>query len=72
MADTRLSEIPSPVECANDNVVIIKTVLEFLQLFLPITLAKRVVAIILLAAGILVARVTELTGLCNRSTINLS
>lgn len=71
MADTKLSENPKTVECASDNVVIIKKVLEFLQLFLPPTLAKRVVAIILLAAGIPVPRVTELSGLCDRSTRGL-
>ena len=48
-----------------------KKVLEFLQLFLPVTLAKRVVAIILIAAGIPVPRITELCGLCDRSTRGL-
>lgn len=32
MADTKLSENPKIVECASDNVVIIKKVLEFLRL----------------------------------------
>lgn len=38
---------------------------------MPLTLAKRVVAIILLAAGVPVPRVTELSGLCDRSTRGL-
>lgn len=71
MADTRLSENPKTVKCASDNVGLIKKVLEFLQLFMPLTLAKRVVAIILLAAGVPVPRVTELSGLCDRSTRGL-
>ncbi len=71
MADTRLSENPKTVKCASDSVVIIKKVLEFLQLFMPFTLAKRVVAIVLLAAGVPVPHVTELSGLCDRSTRGL-
>lgn len=45
--------------------------IEFLQSFLPLTLAKRLVAIVLLAAGVPVPRVTELSGLCDRSTRGL-
>lgn len=71
MADTRLSENPKTVKYASDNVVIIKKVLEFLQLFMPLTLAKRVVAIILLAAGVPVPRVTELSRLYDRSAAGL-
>ena len=65
MADTKVSKT---VEGVNGNVVIIKKVIEFLQLFLPLTLAKRLVAIVLLAAGVPVPHVTELSGLCDRST----
>ena len=68
MADTKVSKT---VEGVNGNVVIIKKVIEFLQLFLPLTLAKRLVAIVLLAAGVPVPRVTELSGLCDRSTRSL-
>ena len=50
---------------------IIKKVIEFLQIFLPITLAKRLVALVLLAADVPVGRVTELTGLCDQSTRGL-
>lgn len=71
MADTRLSNSHKTVECVNDNIVIIKKVIEFLQIFLPLTLAKRLVAIVLLAAGVPVPRVTELSGLCDRSTRGL-
>ena len=57
-------------ECI-ENTRIIKKVIEFLQVFLPITLAKRLVALVLLAADVPVRRVTELTGLCDRSTRGL-
>lgn len=58
-------------EHADDNLIIIKKVIEFLQLFLPATLAKRIVAIILLAAGVPTPQVVELSGLCDRSTRGL-
>lgn len=56
---------------AIENAAIIKKVIEFLQVFLPLTLAKRLVAIVLLAADVPVGRITELTGLCDRSTRGL-
>lgn len=54
-----------------ENTAIIKKVIEFLQVLLPLTLAKRLVAMVLLAADVPVGRVTELTGLCDRSTRGL-
>ena len=54
-----------------ENSEIIKKVIEFLQVLLPVTLAKRLVAIVLLAADVPVERVTELTGVCDRSTRGL-
>lgn len=45
----------------------IKSVIEFLQLFMPQTLAKRIISMVLIAAGIPNSRVTELTGYCDRS-----
>lgn len=59
------------LENYNTDITIIKKILEFLQIFVPITIAKRLVAIVLLAAGIPTLRVTELTGLCDRSTRGL-
>ena len=56
---------------STENDVIIKKVIEFLQILMPLTLAKRLVAMILLAAGVSVPRVTELSGLCDRSTRGL-
>ena len=54
-----------------ENTAIIKKVIEFLRVLLPLTLAKRLVAMVLLAADVPVVRVTELTGLCDRSTRGL-
>ena len=56
------------IEQKEDAINVMKGVLQFLSLFLPITLAKRLVSMVLLAADVPVSRVTELTGLCDRST----
>ena len=71
MADIKISEKTKAVENTSQDLIIMKKVIQFLQFFLPVTLAKRLVAIVLLAAGIPVPRVTELTGLCDRSTRGL-
>ena len=49
----------------------IQNILEFLNLLLPKTLAKRLVNMILLAAGIPVARCMELTGTSAKTTYGL-
>ena len=43
------------------------TIVSFLLVFVPKTLAKRIVAMILLAADVPIPRVVELSGLCERS-----
>jgi len=50
---------------------IIQRVIEFLQLFIPKTLSKRIISMVLIAAGVPNNRVTELTGLCDRSVRTL-
>ena len=50
---------------------ILTQVIEFLQLFLPETLAKRLVALLLLAIGIPVVNVVGLAGLSERSLWSL-
>jgi len=50
---------------------VIQKVIDFLLLFIPKTLAKRVVAIILLAADVPVSRVVELSGACDRTVRGL-
>lgn len=55
------------MEQSGESVGIIQGVIQFLSLFLPVTLAKRAAAMILIAVGAPDWRITELTGLCNRS-----
>jgi len=50
----------------NANQVIEKTK-QFLQLFMCETLVKRILSLVLIVAGVSNERVTELTGLCDRS-----
>jgi transposase len=45
----------------------IKLILNFLRLIMTETLAKRITSLILISIGIPEARITELTGLCDRS-----
>ena len=54
-----------------DAVLIMKKIINFLQMLMPQTLAKRITSIILIAAGLPNERVTELTGLCDRSVRSL-
>lgn len=49
----------------------IRTVLDFLSIFMPVTLARRAVSIILIAAGVPVPHIVELTGLTDRSVKSL-
>ena len=44
-----------------------KSIISHLQLFMPITLARRLVSIILQLAGVPTQRITELTGLSDRT-----
>ncbi len=53
------------------DVRIIKRVIDFLTLITTETLSKRIISIVLLAIGTPDERVTELTGLCNRSVRTL-
>ena len=46
---------------------IVKAVIKFLQLFMCETLAKRIASMMLLVSGIPNNRITELTGLCDKS-----
>ena len=55
----------------NNTSMVVRKVIEFLQHFMPVTLAKRMIAMVLLAAGVPTVRVTELTGLCDRSARGL-
>ena len=54
-----------------DPLAIFQKVIDFLLLFIPKTLAKRVVAIILLAADVPVSRVVALSGVCDSTVRRL-
>jgi len=51
---------------SNPN-IIVKAIIRFLQMFMTETLAKRVVSVVLIAAGIPNSRITEVTGMSDRS-----
>ena len=61
-------------ETMSDNersIKIMGTIVSFLLVFVPKTLAKRIVAMILLAADVPIPHVVELSGLCERSVREL-
>lgn len=55
----------------DSSVMTIQRVLKFLQVFIPQTLAKRILSMVLISVGVADSRITELTGLCNRSVRSL-
>jgi transposase len=56
-----------PAKPLPDTGVIMNAVIKFLQMFMPETLAKRIVGIVLIAIGTPNKRTTELTGMSDRS-----
>lgn len=46
---------------------LISEILNFMQLFVPVTLAKRIISIIMILAGANTKTITQLTGSCERS-----
>ena len=57
----------SYVKTERERSVSIEAVVKFLQLFLPATTSRKVVSVILLAAGMSVTEIAEMTGLSSRS-----
>lgn len=57
----------SYVKTERERRVSIEAVVKFLQLFLPATTSRKVVSVILLAAGMSVTEIAEMTGLSSRS-----
>lgn len=55
------------IKIPENAVDILQQAIVFLQLFLPVTLAKRFIAVILLAIGMPVKDAVKLTGLCEKS-----
>jgi transposase len=47
--------------------LIAKTVIQFLQIFMPETLVKRIVGLLFIAVGLSNARITELCGISDRN-----
>jgi len=56
-----------PAKPLPDPSLIIKAVVQFLQMFMPETLARRVIGIVLIAMGTPHYQITELTGMSDRS-----
>lgn len=50
-----------------DANICMDTILTFLQLFLPKTTAKKVVCVVLIAAGVSVSQIAKITGLSDRT-----
>lgn len=55
----------------NINPIVIQRVIEFLQLFMCETLAKRLIGIVLVAIGLSYSRVAEITGITERSVYTI-
>lgn len=64
-------EQPTLITSSYDTISTLQKVFEFLLLFMPRTLVKRVLAIVLLVADVPVPKVVELSGLCDRSVRGL-
>ncbi len=58
-------------ERSNEYLYVMGAVMNFLKHFMPETLVKRILSIVLLCAGLENSRVTELTGYCDRSVRSL-
>ena len=56
-----------PAQPLPDPIIIMKAVVLFLQMFMPETLAKRVVCVVFIAIGIPNDRITELIGVSDSS-----
>ena len=68
-----MAQTDKNVGCGTSNEYpnIMGAIINFLKLFMTETLAKRVLSIVLICAGLENSRVTELTGYCDRSVRSL-
>ena len=55
----------------NNTLKVMTVIINFLQLFIPITIAKRLVGMILITVGVSNSEITELTVLCDKSVRTL-
>lgn len=67
MTHNNIKNKNSYVENERDCEGCIRAVVKFLQLFIPETTARKVVSVILIAAGMPVSQIAKLTGLSNKS-----
>ncbi len=67
MKDTNRQGKNNYVDANTDVTGIVSAILNFLVMLMPMTLAKRVVSILLIVAGLPISRITEMTGLTERS-----
>jgi transposase len=65
--DERITTRGRPAKPLPSPDLIIKAIVQFLQMFMPETLARRVVSVVLIAIGTANSRITEVTGLSERS-----
>ena len=66
MPGTNTKILGRPAKPLPDSNIITKAIIQFLQIFVPATLAKRIVSLVLIAVGIPNARITDLTGMSDR------
>ena len=67
MTEKRNTTRGRPAKPLPNPSLIIKAVVQFLKMFMPEVLARRIVSVVLIAAGIANERITEVTGLSDRS-----
>jgi transposase len=67
MNEERATKRGRPAKPLPNPSIIMNAVVHFLQMFVPETLARRIVCIVLIAIGFSNPRITELTGMSDRS-----
>jgi len=67
MNKEKIKRLGRPAKPFPSQNTIVKPIIQFLQLFMTATLAKRVVSMVLIAAAVPNARITEATGMSDRS-----
>lgn len=67
MAKNKVTDGNVYVDSEHEAKEVLRIIMEFLALFMPMTLVRRALSIVLLAAGVSVAQIETLTGLTGRS-----
>ena len=71
MTDQKTKTRGRPARPISNPSIVVNAIIKFLQLLMTETLAKRVVGLVLIAAGIPNARIVEATGMSERSIYTL-